>query len=119
MATSRLAFNAVTRSLPSGHGRLSLVTVSGRSRVTISLRDALDAPIANPYVTMSPEQAREVAAELIARADEIEANGWPDLASQLDGPGQLTTTEALAAFNEGARRVYCPRCERGHEGACK
>lgn len=26
--------------------------------------------------------------------------------------------EAVRLANEGARRVFCPRCERGHEGPC-
>ncbi len=26
--------------------------------------------------------------------------------------------EAVAAFNAGARRAFCIRCERGHEGPC-
>ena len=26
--------------------------------------------------------------------------------------------EAVRLANEGARRAFCPRCERGHEGPC-
>ncbi|MDF2805436.1 MAG: hypothetical protein K0S43_382 [Cellulosimicrobium sp.] len=30
----------------------------------------------------------------------------------------LTNDAALAAANEGARRAFCLRCERGHDGEC-
>lgn len=30
----------------------------------------------------------------------------------------ISEADALAAANAGARSVYCPKCERGHEGPC-
>lgn len=55
-----------------------------------------------------------VGPDLVTEVEEILAD---DPAENL--LGSLTEAEALAAFNEGARRVYCPRCEVGHEGPCK
>ena len=34
------------------------------------------------------------------------------------GESVTNEDEMVRLVNEGARRVYCPRCERGHEGAC-
>ena len=30
----------------------------------------------------------------------------------------LTSADALAAANAGARRAFCVKCERGHDGEC-
>ena len=33
-------------------------------------------------------------------------------------PRRFTAAD-IRAVNAGARRVYCPKCERGHEGPCR
>lgn len=45
----------------------------------------------------------------------------PDLVDEVEATlaAPVSDAEAVRLANEGARRAYCPRCERGHEGACE
>lgn len=66
------------------------------------------------YIAVNPALVAEIEAVL----DYVEPDEWevePDLIP-------VDNDEAVRLANEGARRVlwvFCPRCERGHEGACK
>lgn len=41
------------------------------------------------------------------------------LGEALEEDAVMPEADAVALANEGARRVFCLRCERGHEGPCR
>lgn len=43
----------------------------------------------------------------------------PEPVSDLADMTPAETRAAIREANRGARRVYCPRCEIGHDGPCK